>query len=92
MSAYVLVELTVNFPEKLAAYAERSAPILARYKGEIVVNGELTAVHGGTAFARGLIIKFPDSQTALDWYNSEDYKEAIVYRDKALVCRVMLLG
>jgi uncharacterized protein (DUF1330 family) len=52
----------------------------------------LTALHGESPFERGLIVEFPDRQTAIDWYNSPAYQAILETRNTAFDSRFVLIG
>jgi uncharacterized protein (DUF1330 family) len=47
---------------------------------------------GEAAYQNGLLIRFPDKEAALAWYNSPDYRALLDIRGVALDCRFRLLG
>jgi len=44
------------------------------------------------AYHNGMIIRFPDKDTALVWYNSPAYQALLDIRDAALDSRFRLVG
>ena len=40
----------------------------------------------------GMIVRFPDEDTALAWYNSPTYQALLDIRNAALDCRFRLVG
>jgi uncharacterized protein (DUF1330 family) len=47
---------------------------------------------GGLSYYGGMIIHFPDKDTALAWYNSPAYQALLEIRDAAFDCRFRLVG
>jgi uncharacterized protein (DUF1330 family) len=92
MSAYVVVEFTVKDPdvyrEKYAGNAGKSAK---EHGGEVVANGNWEILHGDTAATSGAIVRFPDHEAALRWYNSPEYQQLIDLRSVAMDARFSLL-
>ena len=47
---------------------------------------------GELAFTNGAIIRFPDRDTAVAWYNSPDYQATFADRALGIDCRFQLIG
>jgi uncharacterized protein (DUF1330 family) len=47
---------------------------------------------GERAYQNGMIVRFPDKDTALSWYNSPAYQALLDIRNAALDCRFRLVG
>jgi uncharacterized protein (DUF1330 family) len=92
MSAYVLVEFTVNDPEM---YREKYAPIAGQTAkeqgGEVIAAGNWEVLHGDGSLTSGALVRFVDRDTALKWYNSPEYQQLIDVRDVAMDARFSLL-
>jgi uncharacterized protein (DUF1330 family) len=92
MSAYVIVEFTVKDPdvyrEKYAGNAGKSAK---EYGAEILANSNWEILDGAPMLSSGVIVQFPDHETALRWYNSPEYQQLIEVRGVAMDLRFSLL-
>jgi uncharacterized protein (DUF1330 family) len=92
MSAYVIVEFTVKDPdvyrEKYAVNAEKSAK---EYGAEILANSNWEILDGAPMLSSGVIVQFPNQETALRWYNSPEYQQLIEVRGIAMDVRFSLL-
>jgi len=92
MSAYVIVEFTVKDPdvyrEKYAGNAGKSAK---EYGAEILANSNWEILDGAPMLSSGVIVQFPDHETALRWYNSPEYQQLIEVRGVAMDVRFSLL-
>jgi uncharacterized protein (DUF1330 family) len=92
MSAYVIVEFTVNDPD---VYREKYAPIAGRtakeHGGEALANADWEILHGDGSLTSGALMRFPDHETALNWYNSPEYQQLIEVRGVAMDARFSLL-
>jgi uncharacterized protein (DUF1330 family) len=75
MSAYVIVEFTVKNPEM---YREKYAPIAGQtakeHGGEVIAAGNWEVLHGDGSLTSGALVRFPDHETAVKWYNSPEYQ------------------
>lgn len=92
MSAYVLVELQVLDEGAKAKYSATAGPLVQAYGGEFVVGGAWKILAGEAGLPIGIIIRFPDREKAMEWYNSAEYQALLAERARAMVCRFRLLG
>ena len=92
MSVYVVVEATVRNQEARDRYAPLAAATIRQRGGEVLVFGQWEMLFGEAAYQNGLLVRFPDKETALGWYNSPDYQALVDIRGVALDCRFRLLG
>jgi uncharacterized protein (DUF1330 family) len=92
MSAYVIVEFTIKDPE---TYREKYAPIAGQtakeHGAEPLAGGNWEVLHGDGSFTSGALVRFPDRETAIKWYNSPEYQELIELRSDAMDARFSLL-
>ena len=92
MSAYVIVEFTVKDPdvyrEKYAGNAGKTAKV---HGAEILANSNWEILDGAPMLSSGVIVQFPDHETALRWYNSPEYQQLIEVRGIAMDARFSLL-
>ena len=92
MSAYVIVEFTVKDPE---VYREKYAPNAGRtakeYGGEALANSNWEILHGDGSLTSGALMRFPDHETVIKWYNSPEYQQLIDVRSAAMDARFSLL-
>ncbi len=92
MSAYVVVEFTVKDPEM---YRENYAPIAGQtakeHGGEVMAAGNWEVLHGDGSLTSGALMRFPDRETVLKWYNSPEYQQLIDVRSVAMDARFSLL-
>ena len=84
MTAYVVIHITVNNPEKLKDYQQVAPSIIEKYNGRILVRGgEVVSLEGPEASRRVVIIEFPSLERAKEFYYSEEYTKAIELRKDA---------
>ncbi len=92
MSAYVIVEFTVKNPdvyrEKYAGSAGKTA---IEHGAEILANSNWEILDGDPMLSSGVIVRFPDHETALSWYHSPEYQQLIDVRGVAMDARFSLL-
>jgi uncharacterized protein (DUF1330 family) len=92
MSAYMVVEGTPRDKEALGRYGSQATSLIKQFGGEVLAFGPWTLLFGEGAYHNGMIVRFPDRDTALAWYNSPDYQALIDIRNAALDCRFRLVG
>ncbi len=92
MSTYLIVEFTVKDPELYKEHYSVHAGMTAKqYGAKLVANSAWEVLSGDHKFSSGAIMKFPDHETALKWYNSPEYQELIETRGAAMDARFSLL-
>lgn len=77
MPAYVIVDVTVNDPERYPEYSRQVPATLEPYGGRFIVRGGATeTVEGTWAPGRLVVIEFPTMEKAKAWYDSPEYGPA----------------
>ena len=77
VSAYVLVEVEVENPERYAEYRPLAAESLAKHGGRFLVRGGKTEVLEGEWFRRIVVLEFDSLEAAHAWYYSDEYQAAV---------------
>ena len=92
MSAYVIVEFTVKdsdlYREQYAAKAGKTAK---EHGGEALANSNWELLHGDGSLTSGALMRFPDHEAVIKWYNSPEYQQLIDVRGVAMDARFSLL-
>ena len=85
MAAYVISEVEMVEEEAWDHYRRLAADSIARFGGKYIVRGaDQDVVEGGESLRKVVIVEFPDMATVKKWYVSDDYANALVYKDRAL--------
>lgn len=84
MSAYITISFTPTDKEKLAEYGKSAPATLAKYGGEFLFKGAAEVLSGDFPHKLVGLIRFPDQESARNWYNSEEYQALIPTRDKGM--------
>ena len=92
MSAYIVVEGTPRDKEALGRYGPPATASIKEFAGEVLAFGPWELIFGEGAYQNGMIVRFPDKDTALAWYNSPKYQAMLDIREAALDCRFRLVG
>jgi uncharacterized protein (DUF1330 family) len=92
MSAYIVIEGTPRDKQALGRYGSQALPLIKQLGGEVLAFGPWELIFGEAAYHNGMIVRFPDQDTALAWYNSPAYQALLDIRNAALDCRFRLVG
>jgi uncharacterized protein (DUF1330 family) len=92
MSAYVIVEFTVKDPDVYRErYAGSAGKTAKEHGAEILASSNWEILDGEGGLSSGVIVQFPDRETALRWYNSPEYQRLIEVRGIAMDVRFSLV-
>ncbi len=73
---YWVVQSDIGDPHEHQRYLDASRTILQRYGARMLVRSERREIVEGTARARQLVIEFPDYDSAVACYHSDEYRKA----------------
>ena len=91
MSAYVIIEFTVKDPDVVRKkYSPNAGQTAKEHGGEVLANSNWEILDGAPMLSSGVIVQFPDHETALRWYNSPEYQQLIDVRSVAMDARFSL--
>jgi uncharacterized protein (DUF1330 family) len=92
VSAYLIVEFTVKDADVYREeYASNAGKSTKEYEVEAIANSNWEILDGDPMGSSGAIMRFPDRETALRWYNSPEYQALIEVRGVAMDARFSLL-
>jgi uncharacterized protein (DUF1330 family) len=80
---YWIAHVDVTDPEIYKQYLAANGVAFAKFGGRFLVRAGKHTVARGAAKSRQVIIEFPDYAGALACHESEEYKRAVEFRDKA---------
>ena len=84
MSAYVILDITVNDHELFEQYKRLAPETIAAYGGRhLARGGKAEALEGDWSPNRMVILEFDNAETAKQWLNSTEYREARSLRHQA---------
>jgi uncharacterized protein (DUF1330 family) len=90
--AYVLVDIDVIDPERYEEYKRLSTLAAQRYGGKFIVRGgEVSVLEGDWRPNRLVVLEFDDEAAARRWYESPEYREAILIRHEASTSSLILV-
>jgi uncharacterized protein (DUF1330 family) len=92
MPTYIIAEIKITDPVAYAEYRPLAAASIARFSGRFIVRGgKVDLLEGEPQPERIVVIEFPNADTALRWYRSDEYQTALKIRQAASHGRVMLV-
>ncbi|OOG74871.1 DUF1330 domain-containing protein [Algoriphagus sp. A40] len=93
MSAFVLVEVTIQDASLYEEYKKLTPASVEAYGGKFVIRGNPVQVMEGVwNYDRLVLLEFPNKEIALEWYNSEEYQIARKIREKASSANFFIVG
>lgn len=91
MSGYV-IECAVKDPDvSREKYPADAGQIATEYRAETLANSNWEVLDGAPMLSSGVILQFPDHETALRGHNSPEYQPLIGVRSIAMDARFSLL-
>ena len=92
MAAYIIADVTVTDPEKMAEYRQWSTRAMQEHGAEILGRGgEWEVLEGPWRPSRLVILKFESREAARRFYTSETYTHARRVREGAGVMRLVVV-
>ena len=77
MSAYVIANVTVEDPVRYEDYRRLVTATLAKYGGRFIARGgRIEVLEGDWHPSRLVLLEFPSTEAAREWWNSPEYSEA----------------
>ncbi len=77
MKAYwVCIYERINNLEKLKEYAAKAKPAIEKFSGKFLARGGKNRTNDGVNSPRIVVVEFPDYNTAINCYDSEEYQVA----------------
>ena len=73
---WVCIYEQINNTEKLKEYAVKAKLAIEKFSGKFLVRGGKNRTNDGIESPRTVVVEFPDYNTAINCYDSKDYKDA----------------
>jgi uncharacterized protein (DUF1330 family) len=80
MAAYLVANYRITNSDGYSEYLSTVGPTLEPYGGELIVTDFESAIIEGSPFPVTIVVKFPNRQSADDWYRSEAYQQVVHLR------------
>ena len=92
MSGFVIANLNIKNPDAYKEYVDKVVATIKKFGGEYLVRaGEYKVMEGEWQNPRTVVIKFPNYEKALEWYESEEYKPIKPIRLKNSVGNMIII-
>ena len=89
--AYWIAHITVTDEENYPDYLKAGAPVYEKYGARFVVRGGQCEGMEGKTHSRNVVIEWPDYETALAAYHSEEYQAARAIRNRCADSDVVIV-
>jgi len=83
MPVYICVRFNVTDSNIFDRYAVESRKSIKQHGGRVISRGAPTELIGKTEFSMGAILEFSDRESALNWFNSDEYQSLSTMRDQS---------
>ena len=92
MSGFVIANIDIKNSEAYKEYVGKVVPTVKKFGGEYLVRaGEYKVMEGQWKNPRTVVIKFPNYEKALEWYDSEEHKPVKPIRLKNSVGNMIII-
>ncbi len=92
MTAYIIADVTVTDPEKMANYREWSTKAMQEHGAQVLVRGgAFEVLEGPWTPSRLVLLAFESMDKAKAFYNSQTYTHARSLREGAGVMRMVVV-
>lgn len=92
MSHYIVAQIDIVDRDEYRKYEAGFLEIFLKYEGKILAGSEEPSVlEGAWPFTRTVIIEFPSKESALAWYQSDEYQALAKHRFAASTANMVLL-
>jgi uncharacterized protein (DUF1330 family) len=92
MSAFVIVEISIEDPKGYEEYKTHTPASIAAYNGKFVVRGGTAeTLEGDWQPERIVVLEFPTVDRAKEWWDSEMYAKAKSIRQRAAKTKMIVV-
>ncbi len=92
MAGYVIVQVSINDPDKFAVYRDMVPPTLDKYGGRYLARGgDYENLEGDWDPQRLVIIEFDSVEMAKKWWESDDYAPAKQLRQESANSKLIIV-
>ncbi len=92
MSHYLVAQIEIADREQYRDYEAGFVEVFAKYKGKMLaVDEQPDLLEGNWSFTRTVLIEFPSSEAALDWYRSAEYQDLAKHRFASSSANIVLI-
>lgn len=92
MPAYIIAEITITNPLEYEEYKKLTPATIEAYGGTFLARGgETEILEGNLDHNRIVILQFPSTKKAKEWWNSMEYEPAKKIRHRAANSKMILV-
>ena len=92
MSAYLICDVAVHDRDALTEYLQLAEGTVESYGGRYLAQaGELSTIEGDWTPQTVVVVEFPSTKAAHDWYKSDEYAAALQVMPKAMVRKMIVV-
>lgn len=92
MPAYIVSRVSIDDHTAMAAYMADAPATVKAYGGKYLVRTpDIEVLEGEAEYNRMVVLEFPDKQSALAWYHSDDYRDLREARWRSASAHIVLL-
>ena len=92
MAAYVILDLSIQDHKEMEAYKKLAPATVTVFDGKFIARGGQTiTLEGEWNPERIVILEFPTSELANEWWNSEIYAKAKEIRQRAAKTKIIII-
>jgi uncharacterized protein (DUF1330 family) len=81
MNAYLVIQATITDPTAFAEYTKAVPPLVAQFGGKYIAMGPAELLEGDYEMKSMVISEWPNKQSALAFWHSDEYRAKIKYRE-----------
>ena len=92
MSTYLIAEVNPKNPEAYSEYLSKVPKIVSKYNGKYLVRGGKISHHEGNwKPKRMVVVKFPNREKAMAFYDSKEYRKFKLIRNKVAASNLIFV-
>jgi uncharacterized protein (DUF1330 family) len=92
MAAYIIVNVDIHDPEQYEDYKKLTPGSIKPFDGKFIVRGGATEIlEGSPKIGRIVLLEFPNSDKARQWWNSDEYGPAKTLRQRIATTEMILV-
>ena len=92
MSAYIIVDIDIHDAAGLEEYRKQVPATVTKYGGRFIVRGgKFETLEGSWQPKRVVVLEFPSTEQAKQWYDSAEYRPLKAMRFKASTSSLVLV-
>ncbi|MEO2177281.1 MAG: DUF1330 domain-containing protein [bacterium] len=92
MSHYLVAQIDIVDRDEYSKYEAGFLDIFSKYEGKMLaVDEQPNLLEGNWPFTRTVLVEFPSSEAALDWYQSDEYQNLAKHRFASSSANIVML-